>query len=158
MPLIMVGYGDYCEYRLRELPLETLEELAVRYPLAISEDSSFEYEDLVITVGVHAELNHRKAGGQQERHIPSRRELAQMIVKRGFQQASKQHHPDGDGHHEAQVRLSQVRDELLETCENIPSDRPDNAIMIPAPPPPMRRAPPQPRTPANAWNDDDVPF
>ena len=155
MPLIIVGYGDYAEFRLSELPSEALNELAVRYPLSLTEQHSPEYDDLAITVALHCELKRRQAGGQQERHKPSRRELAQIMVRKGFQQASKQHHPDGDGHHEAQVRLGQVRDELLEACENIPSDRSDNAIIIPAPP--VWRTGPAPHA-AEHVCDDDVPF
>jgi hypothetical protein len=32
MPLILVGYGDFEDYRLKELPMEALEQLAARYP------------------------------------------------------------------------------------------------------------------------------
>jgi hypothetical protein len=155
MPLILVGYGNFEDYRLKELPMEALEQLAARYPLAVAEDFSPEYDDLIITVAIHAELARRRTGGLQESHIPSRRELAQLIVKRGFQQASKQQHPDGTGHHDAQVRLAQVRDELLENCASIPDDRPDNAIIIPAPP--ERRDAPQRAATRNPW-DDEVPF
>jgi hypothetical protein len=156
MPLIMVGYGDYAEYLLRQLPLEVLEELATRYPLTLSEQYSSEYDDLAITVALHGEINRRRTGGQQERHTPSRRELGQSIVKKGFQQASKQHHPDGDGHHEAQVRLSEVRDELLAACESLSNDRSENAIIIP--PPPVKAAPLRPRAAKDVFSDDDVPF
>jgi hypothetical protein len=123
--------------------------------LAIAEGISPEYEDLMITVAVHAELACRRTGGLQEPHIPSRRELAQQIVKRDFQQASKQHHPDREGHHAAQVRLAQVRDELLENCASIPDDRPDGAIIIPAPPE-KRAARPRTTNP-NTW-DEEMPF
>jgi hypothetical protein len=119
------------------------------------EDFFPEYDDLVITLAIHAELARRQTGGLQEPHIPSRRELARLIIRRGFQQASKQHHPDGTGHHDAQVRLAQVRDELLENCASIPDDRPDHAIIIPAPTE-KRAAPPRAATP-KPW-DDDVPF
>src|SRR5689334_6560126 len=131
MPMILVGYGEYEDYRVTELPLQALEELGRRYPLVIPEEYGPEYEHLVITVAVHAELNRRNAGGQQHAHIPSQRQLAELIIKRGFQQASKQHHPDGDGHHDAQVRLARVRDSLLQDCENIPNDRPEDAVIIP---------------------------
>jgi len=159
MPVIIVGYGDYAEYRLGELPVEILEELAGRYALTFPVEYSPEYDDLAITVALHAEINRRKSGGQQAHHTPSRRALAQILVGKGFQQTSKHHHPDGDGNHEAQVRLGQVRDELLEACENISNDRPENVIIIPPPPPPRpaRRPPSRPAT-ANDIFDDDVPF
>lgn len=153
--MTLVGYGDYEDYRVTELPLEALEELGGRYPLMVAEDFTPEYDHLIITVAVHAELNRRKAGGQPHAHIPSRRELAQLIIKRGFQQASRQHHPDGDGHHDAQVRLAHVRDTLLEDCENIPNDRPEDAVIISAPR--MNRAV-KPRSPASGAEEDDVPF
>lgn len=155
MPVILIGYGDFEDYRLQEVPTEVLEGLCRRYPLALVEEVSPEYEDLIITVAVHAELGRRQAGEAQKPHVPSRRELAQQIVKRGFQQASKRHHPDGNGHHAAQVRLAQVRDELLENCASIPDDRPDNAIIIPAPP--EKRAARPRATDPNPW-DEDVPF
>ena len=113
MPVILVGYAEYEDYRVTELPLEALEQLSSQYPLAVAENSSPEYEQLIITIAVHAELNRRKAGGMQQAHVPSRRELAELMVKQGFQQASKRHHPDGNGHHDAQVRLADVRDTLL---------------------------------------------
>lgn len=156
MSLILVGYGDYEDYRVTELPLEVLEELGRRYPLAIEGDSSPDYDHLIITVAVHAELNRRKVGGQPQAHIPSRRELAQTIVRRGFQQASKQYHPDGAGHHDAQVRLAKVRDALLQDCEHIPSDRPDDAVIIPAPH--IAGAGVKPRAAASSAWDDDMPF
>ena len=133
MPLILIGYGDYEDHRITEIPLEALEELGKRYPFTVAEDFSPDYEQLIITVAIHAELNRRKTGGKPESHIPSHRELAQLIIKRGFQQASKHHHPDGTGRHDAQVRLAQVRDTLLENCDNMPNDRPEDAVIIPAP-------------------------
>ncbi|MBV9760293.1 MAG: hypothetical protein JO340_07010 [Acidobacteriaceae bacterium] len=158
MPLIIVGYGDFEDYRVKELPMDMLEQLAARYPLVLPDDYSPEYDDLVITLAIHAEIDRRRGGAAQEAHVPSRRELAQLIIKRGFQQASKLHHPDADGQHVAQVRLAQVRDELLENSTNIPDDRPDSLIMIPAP----RQGPDaRPRAASvNDWdfNDDDVPF
>jgi len=158
MPLIIVGYGDFEDYRLKELPIEALEQLAVRYPLAVGENISPEYEDLIITVAIHAELARRRTGELPEPHIPSRRELAQLIIKKGFQQASKHHHPDGIGHHNAQVRLAHVRDELLENCASITDDKPDHAIIIPAPP--EKRAARSRAATAAPWdlNDDDIPF
>ena len=158
LPPVLIGYGDHEGYRLNEVPPEMLQQLAARYPLAVGENDSPEYDELVITVAIHAELERRRAGGKPAYHVPSRRELAQLIVKRGFQRASKQHHPDGTGHHDAQVRLSQVRDELLEHCSNVSHDMPDNAVIVPAPtemPTARARA-----ATANEWdiNDDDIPF
>lgn len=158
MPLILVGYGDLYGYRISEVPAEALQQLAARYPLVIGENGSPDYEDLMITVAIHAEVERRRAGGVPAAHVSSRRELAQLIVKKGFQQASKQHHPDGTGHHDAQIMLAKVRDELLEHCSNLSEDMPDNVTIIPAPP--DKPAARSRAAKANDWDisDDDIPF
>jgi len=156
MPRVIVGSGDYNGYRLAELPAKILEELGARYPLRFDGQFSPEYDKLLITVAVHGELRRREAGGKQEPRVPTLRELAEEIVTRGYQQASKHHHPDGQGHHEAQVRLTQARDELRNACTNLADDNPDEGTtIIPAP------AAPTPRARAAASediSDEDVPF
>jgi hypothetical protein len=156
MSNITLGYGEYRGYRLAELPLTVLQELAERYPLRTDDQDRPEYEELLITVSVHGELKRREAGGKQEQRVPTLRELAEEIVTRGYQQASKLHHPDGKGHHDAQIRLTQARDELRNAWNNL-SDNDDNegTTIIPAP------ATPRPRdraAPAEGISDDDVPF
>jgi hypothetical protein len=59
------------------------------------------------------------------------------------------------GHHDAQVSLGEVRDTLLENCENIPNGRPLDAIVIPAPP---EKRSARPRAASSKPWDDDVPF
>lgn len=44
MARIIVGFGEHNGYRLQELPVSVHNELAVRYPLTITEDSSPEYD------------------------------------------------------------------------------------------------------------------
>jgi hypothetical protein len=80
--------------------------------------------------GIHGELSRRGTGARQERRVPTLSELAQEIVTRGFQQASKDHHPDGKGHHEAQLLLTRARDELLNAYRNLPDDRNEESTMI----------------------------
>jgi hypothetical protein len=157
MSNINLGYGEYRGYRLAELPLKVLEDLAERYPLRLDDQCRPDYEELLITVSVHGELKRREAGGKQEQRVPTLRELAEEIVTRGYQQASKDHHPDGKGHHEAQVRLTQARDELRNAGNNL-ADNDDNeggSTIIPAPATPSPRAR---AAPSEGMSDDDVPF
>ena len=154
MPHVTIGYGEHNGYRLTELPTKTLEELAVRYPLRVNEQFSPEYDELLITVAVHGELSRREAGGKQEPRVPTLREVAAEIVTKGYQQASKHHHPDGKGNHDAQVRLTQARDELRNACTNIPDDGNDEGTtIIPAPATPKPRAH---AAPSSGISDDDV--
>lgn len=154
MSRVIVGYGEYQGYRLAELPANALEELGNRYPLRFNEQYPAEYDELAITVAVHAELQRRMTGGQQERRLPTLSELAEEIVMRGFQQASRLHHPDGQGHHEAQILLSQARDKLRDAASNLRDDSADeNVTHIPAPTPRRARA-----TAPSGIGDDDVPF
>jgi hypothetical protein len=156
MPRVIVGYGEYDGYRLTELPDKVLAELSARYPLLIDEQLSPEYGELLVTVAIHGELSRRGTGAKQERRVPTLSELAQKIVNRGFQQASKDHHPGGKGHHEAQLLLKQARDELLKACRNLTDDHNDESTMI-------MEAPEKPKSRAGAMqsegiSDDDVPF
>lgn len=154
MPRVLIGYGEYQGYRLAELPAKALDDLARRYPL-LGEQQGAEYEELLITVAVHAELQRRATGGTQERRVPTVRELAEEIVTKGYQQASKHHHPDGKGHHDAQVLLNQARDELRRAATNLADYREDeSATIIPAPVVPRARAAP----PSGGISDEDVPF
>jgi hypothetical protein len=155
MPRVLVGYGEYQGYRIAELPAKAVEDLAKRYPLSLDEKHGAECEELVITVAVHAELHRRANGGAQERRVPTLRELAEEIVTRGYQQASKHHHPDGKGHHDAQVLLTQARDELRNAANSLSNDTEvENATIIPAPVVPRARA----ASPPGGISDDDVPF
>ena len=157
---IIVGYGEYEGYELDELPRAALDELARRYPLKLDGQYRPEYDELLITVALHQELQRRTAGGEQRPRVPTLRELAEEIVRLGYQQASRNHHPDGKGHHEAQIRLTQARDQLRQAasnCEDHPYD--EGRTTIPAPPSPV--APPRPRpraAPSGGISDDDVPF
>lgn len=128
---MIIGYGDYRDCRLTEVPLDFLQQLAVRYPLSVDEDTCPDYEDLIITLAVHAEIRRREAGGLQVQRMPTLREMAQEIIERGYRQASKQYHPDRKGKHEEQVRLTQARDEILRACERIadPAEHEDRIVI-----------------------------
>jgi hypothetical protein len=162
MPRVIVGYGDYKGYQLAELPAQVLTDLAARYPLHLEEQPAPEYDELLITVAIHAELQRREAGGKPEQRVPTLRELREEIITRGYQQASKQHHPDTKGHHEAQIRLTQARDQLRNSCNDLADENDDQgATIVPAPPPIPTPAPTRPRpsaAPSDGITDDDVPF
>lgn len=157
---VIVGYGKYEGYELDELPRAALDELATRYQLKLDGQYRPEYDELLITVAIHQELQRRTAGGEQRPRVPTLRELAEEIVRLGYQQASRNHHPDGKGHHEAQIRLTQARDWLKQAASNCEDHtRDEGTTTIPAPPPPA--APPRaaaPRGPSGGISDDDVPF
>jgi hypothetical protein len=156
MPRVIVGYGEFNGYRLAELPAKVLADLAARYPLHLEDRPAPEYDELLITVAVHAELQRREAGGKPEQRVPSLHELAEEIITRGFQQASKQHHPDTKGHHDAQIRLTQARDQLRNSCNDLADEHYDEGTTIVPAPPPTR---PQPAAaPSGGITDDDVPF
>ena len=158
MPRVVVGYGEYNGYQLTELPANVLSDLAARYPLHLDERFSPDFDELLITVAIHAERQRREAGAKQEGRIPTLRELAEEIISCGYQQASKKHHPDAKGHHEAQLRLTQARDRLRNACNDLTDENyNEGTTIIPAPAPPP--APPRPSTaPADTISDDDVPF
>jgi hypothetical protein len=154
MPRVIVGYGESNGYRLTELSPKILEELGRRYPLQFDEQFAPEYDELLITVAIHAEIRRRADGGKQEPRVPTLREVAEEIVTKGYQQASKHHHPDGKGHHEAQVRLTQARDELRNACSTFADDNnEEGTTIIPAPAAPRARA-----AASEGISDDDVPF
>ena len=155
MRQVVVGYGECKGYRLNEIPPAFLEELSVRYAME-TEQLEPTYDDLIITLAIHAELKRREKGGNQEPRVPSLRELAHEIVDHGFRQASKIRHPDGKGNNEAQIRLSSARDKLREACKNIDDDLEDSdAIVITEP---RKYAARQGGSPFDGISDDDVPF
>jgi len=160
MPHVIVGYGQFRGYRLAELPEAVLHELAARYPVEVDNQFRPDYDDLYITLAIQAEILRRTRGGAQEKRIPSLRELALEIVATGYQQASKTYHPDGKGHHEAQLRLTQARDQLREHASNLPDEGDDQDVTaIPAPAaPPTKRARPAQNDFEEGITDDDVPF
>jgi hypothetical protein len=152
MSAILIGFGEYRGYRLTEIPQQLLDELALRFPLKVKTGSKDEFTELLVTVAIHEEIGRRLSGGKQERRLPSLRDCANDILTRGYQQASKIHHPDGKGHHEAQLRLNRARDELRKAVEKLPDEIDErHDTVIPAPGQPLRRQ-------FDSIGDDDVPF
>lgn len=154
MSSIFIGYGEYKGYQVKELPNNVLNELAIRYPFSIADKDAPEYDELLITVAVHGELERRRNGGTQAPRVPTFNELVDEIIVRGYQQASKQHHPDGIGNHEAQIRLTQARDALKNVSSDIMDDTYEaGATIIPAPSTPRSQA-----STTTPFSDDDMPF
>ncbi|SRR5258708_466159 len=133
MSEVIVGYGDFKDYQLQELPDSFLKELAARYPLSSAEHARSNRTELLITIAVHEELLRRTSGGKQLRRRPTKRELAQEIVTKGFHSLSKTHHPDRNGDNDTQRLLTSARDFLQKTCTEIEEHRDENAITIDGP-------------------------
>jgi hypothetical protein len=131
--MIIVGYGDFKDYRIEEIPDAFLAELAARYKLSHSAHSRSSQEELQITIAVHEELQRRSNGHKAMKKHPSARELGRKLVTKGFQQLSLDCHPDRGGTNTAQARLNRVRQSLLEACAEIPDDEWDDALVIPQP-------------------------
>jgi hypothetical protein len=156
MAQITVAYGEYSGYLITEVPDEFLDLLGRTYPLKCASYDASDGETLLITVAVHEELARRVSGGKQSAHIPTVPEFAVAVVKKGFWELSKIHHPDQRGENEAQRRLIEARDCLNRLCENITGDPPTDVVWIPEPSQQPKRTP----RPAfvGGITDDDVPF
>ena len=154
MSRIVLGYGDYRGYRLEEVPQNTLNELAGRYPLQVKEAS---HAELLITIAIHAEINRRASGGKQEDRPPTLRQCAEEIITRGHQQALDERYPHHKGSDkELHTRFTRARDELRKKLNSIPIDIDEHKLMfIPAQGKPVKGRPPEIFTDIT---DDDVPF
>jgi hypothetical protein len=131
MTRIMMRYGEFAGSTLAEIPAEHLQELATRYPLESERYDPSDARSLLIVVAIHEEIRRRGSGGTRKTRIPSLRELANQLVSKGYHQLSKVHHPDRDGTSEAQRRLNQAKEQLLQSCLEIADDSED-AIVIEA--------------------------
>lgn len=119
MRRIVVGYGEFEGHSLPEVSLSALQELSRRYPLEAAKYDSSSGRRLLIAVAIHEEIRRRENGGKQEKKIPTSKELALELVRTGFRQLSKTHHPDRDGSADTQRRLNEMRDWLLNACSQI---------------------------------------
>lgn len=144
--MVIVGYGNYKNYRIDQIPQAFLSDLAVRYKLSYQAHIESDYQGLQITIAVHEELQRRAAGGPVAPREPTAKELAAKLVAKGFQQLSKDHHPDRKGGNERiQKRLNAVREELLKACTQMDDEYPlEGALIIPGPSPEI--------------SDEDIPF
>src|SRR5271165_561211 len=133
--MILIGYGQYRNYRIQEVPDTLLSELSGRYQLSHDPQAGAAYDTLQITIAVHEEVRRRQKGGSALPKEPTAKDLAIRLVTKGFQTMSKECHPDRKGGTDAaQKTLNAVRAELLRSCEEIQDDRVD-ALMIPEPTP-----------------------
>jgi|GEM_PF-3681592 hypothetical protein len=143
---VVVGYGDYKDYKLSEVPDSFLAELASRFPLESERHQFSNRRDLFITVSIHQELQRRLSGGVQVKHRPTKKQLAQDIITKGFHHLSKTHHPDRNGDNEIQKTLTSARNFLSSACKEIQEDYDEKTILIDSP------------VIDNEIIDDDIPF
>lgn len=130
---VMVGYGDFKDYKLIEVPDSFLTELSQRFPLKSDKHEESDWKELFITVAVHEEVERRRSGGIPQKRRPNKRQLAEEIVMRGFHHLSKTHHPDRNGDNETQKLLTSARDFLQRECKGIEEDYDENTVLIKAP-------------------------
>jgi hypothetical protein len=144
--MIFVGYGDYKNYRIEQVPNVFLSELAARYKLSYRAQIRADRQDLQITIAVHEEVQRREAGGLIVERELTPKELGIKLVTKGYQALSKDHHPDRKGGNEnTQKRLNTVRQELLRACHQMDDEYPEGALIIPEPGAPE-------------ISDEDIPF
>lgn len=132
--MVIIGYGRYRGYKIQQGPNEFLSELAMRYPLNHDHQTGAEYADLQLTIAIHEEAQRRQNGGAVFAKEPSAKELAIKLVNKGYQLLSKDHHPDRKGGTEAaQKTLNTVRAQLLNACEEMRDEWPEDALTISEP-------------------------
>jgi hypothetical protein len=151
--MVIIGYGDYQNYKLQQVPDAFLVELGNRYQLRHDAQTGSEYAELQLTIAVHEEIQRRQKGGAAQPKEPSAKELAIKVVTKGFQILSKDHHPDRKGGtNTAQRKLNEVRTQLLRACDEINDEYiDDDALVILEPPRPRANV----TTPIS---DEDIPF
>jgi hypothetical protein len=143
---IILGYGEFKGCSLTEIPAALLQILSQRFPLQSDKYDPSDGYSLIITVAIHEEIRRREAGGERKKRVPTLKELASDLVTKGFHHLSKTHHPDRKGDPEAQRRLNQARDRLLEVCQDMVDENQD-AIIIQASDGASREV-----------SDEDIPF
>ena len=148
--MVTIGYGVFKNYRVEEVSDAFLTELAGRYRLSYSAHVFSGEDELRITIAVQEEVRRRSGGGKAMPRELSARELAHRLVAKGFQQLSKECHPDVGGTNTAQERLNRVRHELLEACAAIDDREREGALVI--------REPALQEFSGMTITDDDIPF
>ena len=144
--MILIGFGDYKNYKLQEIPDEFLARLAKAYSLSHSAHETSGKPELRATIAVHEEVMRRANGGTVQKRAMSRKEIATKLVNAGFRSMSKEHHPDrAGGDLETQKVLADVRDFLVGACNKIAEPEYQGAFVIPDPEP-------------AEISDDDIPF
>ncbi|MBI4904689.1 MAG: hypothetical protein HY820_13700 [Acidobacteria bacterium] len=159
MPTVVVGYGQYNNYRLTEIPTDLLLQLSLRYPLAIEPTGPHpDQRVLIIIVAIHAELQRRQSGGLQEKHLPGIRELAAEIIEAGCREVTLKYDPAGNYPKDRKNPLSKAREELQRLLRKVSDDsKGGGAISIPAEGKALAKAPLAISYSAVDY-DEDVPF
>jgi hypothetical protein len=148
--MVIIGFGEYKDYKLQEIPDEFLNKLAQSYSLCHAAHDASGKDELRATIAVHEELQRRAKGGKISKRLPFRKEIATKLIGAGFRHLSKEYHPDrAGGDDESQKALSGVRDYLLSACGKIPEPERKGAFMIQDPDPLAQSA---------EISDDDIPF
>jgi hypothetical protein len=130
---VIVGYSEFKDYKLSELPEVFLNELSSRFPLEAEKHQHSDWRELFITLAIHEEIARRRLGGAQAKRRPTKRQLAEGIVTKGFHHLSKTHHPDRNGDNETQKILTSAWDFLQRACKDIEEHYDDDTIVIAAP-------------------------
>jgi len=146
--MIVLGFGEFKNYKLQEVPDAFLARLAESYSLSHSAHESSSKAALRATIAVHEEIQRRAKGGAIGKRAISRREMAIKLVNTAFRQLSKEHHPDrAGGDLETQKVLADMRDYLVSACNKIEEPGCPGAFVIP-----------DPDTSYTEISDDDIPF
>jgi hypothetical protein len=148
--MVLIGFGEFKDYKLEEISDDFLERLAKCYSLSYSAHYTSGEVELRATIAVHEELKRRSNGGKISKRLPFRKEIATKLVNAGFKHMSKEYHPDrAGGNAEAQKVLSEMRDYLLLACGKITEPERKGAFVIPDQ---------DNYSQAAEISDDDIPF
>lgn len=148
--MVVIGFGEFKNYQLQEVPDAFLAQLAESYKLSYSAHDHSDKDALRATIAVHEEVQRRAKGGAILKRVISRKELANKLVGAGFRHLSKEHHPDrAGGDLETQKALAEMRDLLVRACNKIAEPERPGAFEIPDP---------QPYAFEAEISDDDIPF
>lgn len=77
--MIVIGFGEYRNYRIQEISDEFLAKLAKSYPLSHSAHEDSDRWRLKTTIAVHEEVLRRKNGGALQKRMLSRKEIATKL-------------------------------------------------------------------------------
>jgi hypothetical protein len=148
LAMVIIGFGEYKDFKLQEVPDAFLARLAEDYSLSISAHEDSDSGALKSTIAIHEEVRRRANGGNVEKRAISRKEMASKLLNTAFRHLSKDYHPDREGGDlEAQKVLAEMRDYLLDACKNIPEPARPGALVIH-----------DPNAYSSEISDDDIPF
>jgi hypothetical protein len=82
MRRILISYGEFSGYQIAELPQQELEVLAMRFPLSAEDCPGRDWDELVITIAIHAEVRRRENGGKPLKKFPSLQERDAHLSRR----------------------------------------------------------------------------